>query len=84
MTCYIQEHTFNENVMEPMFQSFHFGSHELGEFRYVGMNMKQDEGVIVIHHDHYIEALEMPDVTKYKHLKNEDKLDEDGQSTDPL
>ena len=55
---------FEEKVMKPLKRKFVFGSEEHHEFRYVGLNVKQNEGAIVVNQNHYLETLEIPCVTE--------------------
>ena len=52
---------FYENVMKPLKEIFKFGTEEVQEFRYVGMNIRQIKDAIVVDQDHYIRAMEFPD-----------------------
>ena len=71
---------FNKKVMEPLFKKFKFGSHENTEFRYVGMNFSQlKDGSIQMDQDHYVEALEGPDMDIVADISMDETMDDDGQ-----
>ena len=55
-------------------------SEEESEFRYVGMHFDQYDHGIVVDHDHYIMALETPDMDLVKNLKVEEVMVDAGQS----
>ena len=71
---------FNKKVMEPLFKKFKFGSHEDTEFRYVGINFRQlQDGSIQMDQDHYVEALEGPDMDTVANISMEETMGDDGQ-----
>ena len=71
---------FTTKIMVPLFNKFKFGSHESTEFRYVGMNFNQlQDGSIQMDQDHYVEALEGPDMDTVANISLEEMMDEDGQ-----
>ena len=74
------EDVFDKKVMNKLRQAFKFGTEEESEFRYVGMNFKQEDETIIVDHDHYIMALEEPDMELVKTKKNDEILDEEGQT----
>lgn len=51
---------FHNNVMNPMKRKFKFGSEEQDEFRYIGMQIKQNHSYIEVDQDHYLETMEIP------------------------
>lgn len=71
---------FEAKVMQPLKQSIKFGSEETLEFRYVGLNFDQYEEGIKVNNDHYVEALELPDMDLVKNIKIEDVMDMEGQT----
>ena len=71
---------FEEQIMKPVKKAFKFGTEETEKFRYVGMNMTQKGDGIHIDQDHYIEALELPDMDVAKGFKAEEVLNEEGQT----
>ena len=71
---------FNTNVMNPLKAHFKFGSEEKESFRYVGLNVNQEHGFIEVDQDHYVEALEVPDLKHIKTKQGSDILDEEGQT----
>lgn len=80
MLLHAGEGKFHKDVMEPMFKKFKFGSHEDTEFRYVGMNFSQTlDGSVIVDQDHYVEALEGPDLELVSKLKVSDVMDDEGQ-----
>ena len=60
--------------------SLKFGLEEAESFRYVGMNMTQEEGGILIDQDHYVKALELPDMDVADKLNMNDLLPAEGQT----
>ena len=71
---------FKKKVMEPLFKKFKFGSHEDTEFRYVGINFRQlQDGSIQMDQDHYVEALEGPDMDTVANISMEETMGDDGQ-----
>ena len=71
---------FDDNVMSPVKSAFNFGSEGSQMFRYVGMNMVQSEKSIVIDQDHYVQGLELPDMTIAEELKCDELLCAEGQT----
>ena len=72
--------TFHKQVMEPLFNKFKFGSHENTEFRYVGMNFSQlRDGSIQMDQDHYVDALEGPDIDIVADISMEEIMGDEGQ-----
>ena len=74
------EDAFEETVMENLKRAFKFGSEEELEFRYVGMNFDQYEEGIVVDQDHYIMALESPDMELVKDIKIDEVMGDEGQT----
>ena len=74
------EDVFEETVMENLKRAFKFGSEEELEFRYVGMNFDQYEEGIVVDQDHYIMALESPDMELVKDIKIDEVMGDEGQT----
>ena len=71
---------FNKKVMKPLKRSFKFGSEEEGQFRYVGLNMKQTESGIMVDQRHYVLNMKEPDLSNLSHLQSSDILDDYGQT----
>ena len=71
---------FNKKVMKPLKRSFKFGSEEEGQFRYVGLNMKQTESDITVDQRHYVLNMKEPDLSNLSHLQSSDILDDYGQT----
>ena len=65
---------FEEQIMKPVKKAFKFGTEEAEKFRYVEMNMTQKGDGIHIDQDHYIKALELPDMDVAKRFKAEEVL----------
>ena len=66
--------------MEPLYDSFKFGSHEDTEFRNIGMNVAQNiDGDIVVNHDHYVEALEGSYLDVAANVKTSEVMNDEGQ-----
>ena len=74
------EKIFEENVMTNIKTAFEFGLEQSRRFRYVGMNMSQVGGSIIIDQDHYIKGLELPDMDVAHDLNITDSLTAEGQS----
>ena len=53
---------FEKNVIKPIKEAFEFGSEEADMFRYVGMNFNQMRDGIWVDQEHYVQALELPDM----------------------
>ena len=66
--------------MERVKSSFTFSQEESEQFRYIGMNMIQDNQGVVVNQDHYVQSLELPDMNIAKDLKCDDILCCDGQA----
>ena len=65
---------YRNDVEGPMTEVFEYGSHENLPFRYVGINMHREEECIILDQDHYVENLEVPDISKVAMLKKDDTL----------
>ena len=74
------EEEFEEKFMEPLKNSFKFGSEENCEFKYVGLNISQTKAMISIDQDHYVEALEGPDMEVCENEALGDVMGQDGQT----
>ena len=70
---------FYENVLNPLKEKFMFGSEEDDDFKYVGMHVVQVGSTISTDQDHYVESLEIPDLSRYGD-DLEAVLDEEGQA----
>ena len=72
---------FSKNVMNPLREHFIFGSEEKECFRYVGLNVSQNHEYIDVDQDHYIEALEVPDLKTFRLEGSLSQImDEEGQT----
>ena len=71
---------FESEVMNGMKKSFEFGSEEEQEFRYVGMNIVQYDQGIEMDNNHYIDALELPNMEVVKHLTVDQMMESAGQT----
>ena len=74
------EEEFEEKVMEPLKTKFKFGSEENCKFKYVGLNITQTKVMISIDQDHYVEALEGPDMEVCEHEALEEMMGQEGQT----
>ena len=70
---------FVANVINPLKETFQFGSEDDIEFVYVGLHVVQRDNEITIDQDRYIDNLEIPDLTPYSEDVSS-VLDENGQS----
>ena len=65
-----------------MKQKFKYGSSDKLPTRYLGMNMSRNElGDIIMDQDHYVESLEIPDISESQSLKRDEILNEKLQTT---
>jgi hypothetical protein len=71
---------FDKDVMQPIKESFTFAEEESERFRYIGMNMVQNNHGIFVNQDHYIQSLELPDMSSAKDLECDDILCNEGQA----
>ena len=69
---------FEDKVLEPLRRKFQFGSEEEGEFRYVGMQVKQAKTGIILDQNHYLETVEVPEVDLEK--DDEELMEEENQA----
>ena len=69
-----------EEIQNNMSKHFTYGECKPLPCRYIGSNLAKEDGDIVINQDHYITALEVPDLSKISHLKRDDVLPEKFQS----
>ena len=70
---------FYRTVMEPLKERFLFGQEEEGEFKYIGLHVRQERDCIVIDQDQYVDGLEIPEVLGLEDYENNDILNEDHQ-----
>ena len=73
--------SFEKNVIQKLKKIYSFGTEEEEIFRYVGMNVKRLNDGISVDQDHYIEALQVPDLKKVNMKDISETLDEQGQSS---
>ena len=72
--------SFEDGVMDKVKAAFQFSDEENSNFRYVGLHMIQEHNGIGINQDHYVDALELPDMQRSVNLKLDDILCPEGQS----
>ena len=77
----VSNDTMKREVLDQVKKKFTFGSHEEPPFRYVGLNIKKEEGNITINQDHFIEKLTTPDMSEISSMKKECLLPEKFQTT---
>lgn len=61
---------FETNVIEKIKNKLQIGSEEKQEFKYIGVNIKQEKDKIYLHQNTYINRIEIPDVDKYLQERN--------------
>jgi hypothetical protein len=71
---------FDMKMMGRIKKVFKFGNEESIDFKYVGLNMVQSEDGIVVDNNHYVAALELPNLEFAKHLKNDEMLNPECQT----
>ena len=76
----VGQQKFETEVVDKMKTAFKFGSEEEVEFRYVGLHIVQYEEGIVIDTDHYVQAMDLPDMELVKFLKVNEVMCSDGQT----
>ena len=72
--------TFNEKVLCGLKDPFLIGKIEEGAFRYVTTNTEQQGDRTVIKQDHYIDRIELIDLSQFAGMRNDDTFDESGQA----
>ena len=70
---------FEDNVISKLKSTYIFGTEEEEDFRYVGMNVQRFDNHITVNQDHYIKALEVPDMTPFADLSPDEILEEKSQ-----
>ena len=65
---------FYNNVMVPLKEKFQFGREEEGDFKYVGMHVKQEKDHIITDQDQYVDTLEVPNMKLYEDSQDIDNL----------
>jgi len=73
--------SFKKKVIKPVMEQFVHGPSEKIPMRFVGMNLERDGEGLSMNQDHYVAELESPKIDDFTHIRMEDKLDEDGQTT---
>ena len=63
---------FNRNIMGEMKKAFKFGNEESLAFKYVGLNMVQDKEGIEVDNNHYVDALDLPDMDCVRQITNDE------------
>ena len=72
--------TFNEKVLCGLKGTFLIGKTEEGAFRYVGRNIEQESDRIVMNQNHYVDSIELIDLSQFAGMSNDDILDKSGQT----
>ena len=67
-------------MLEEIEKKFTYGSHENIPFRYVGLNLKEEDGSLIIDQDHFVESIEAPNLHGISSLRKSDLLDENMQT----
>ena len=80
MSQQLENKTFNEKVLCGFKDAFLIGKTDKGAFRYVGTNIEQQGDRIVMNQDHYIDSIELIDLSRFAWMSNDDILDESGQA----
>ena len=73
------EECFDNGVMQYVKKAFSFGSEEVTEFRYVGMNFRQVKGGVIVDQSHYVKDLELPDMEVCAGLDWDTEMTREGQ-----
>ena len=68
-------------VIDVMKRRFTFGSQDELPFRYVGMNIDEEDGNVIINQDHFIEKLTAPEMNEISSMKKETLLPEKHQTS---
>ena len=72
--------TFKEKVICGLKDAFLIGKAEEGAFRYVRTNIEQQGDRIVMNQDHFIDSIELIDLSRFAWMSNYDVLDESCQA----
>ena len=78
VSCQQATEEFEKRILQHLKEKFQFGSEEEGEFRYVGMQVKQGLDGILVDQNHYLDTVEIPEIDPDK--PDDEMLDDDGQS----
>ena len=70
----VSDDNMRKEVLENMKKKFTYGSHENLPFRYVGLNIDENEDGIMINQDHFVENLTPPNLNEISSMKKEDLL----------
>ena len=70
----VSDDNMRKKVLENMKKKFTYGSHENLPFRYVGLNIDENEDGIIINQDHFVENLTSPNLNEISSMKKEDLL----------
>ena len=65
--------------MVPLKERFKFGREEEGDFRFVGLHVKQDKNSIVIDQDQYVDSLSVPTLVGYDKADDQELLSKEDQ-----
>ena len=71
---------FYRDIIKPLKEKFMFGREEDDDFRYVGMHVVQQGSTIVTDQNHYVESLEIPDLSAFEGDDIDAELNEEGQA----
>ena len=71
---------FYAAVMVPLKERFMFGREEEGDFKYVGLHVKQNTDSIVTDQDQYTDSLDVPIISGYEDSEEDDLLTDNDQA----
>lgn len=68
---------FERDVIATLKEKFKVGSHESGTFKYVGLNVNQQENGITVEQDLYVSSISPIEISKGRILRKNDELNEE-------
>ena len=71
---YAGNQTFEEKVVHALKDKISIGSKEVGTFKYIGVNVVQDEVSLKLHQNDYIDSLEAVKISKERSTRRSDYL----------
>ena len=74
------ENKFETDVIDKMKSAFKFGSEEELDFRYVGLNIVQYREGIKVDNNHYVQAMELPNMELVKNINLDTVMNSEGQT----
>ena len=74
------ENKFEMDVINKMKSAFKFGSEEELDFRYVGLNIVQFKEGIKVDNNHYVQAMELPNMELVKNINLDTVMNNEGQT----